>query len=129
MAEQKQLPAFIGTIHRKFFTPYVSILITAGLMLFLTLKSSFLAALTISTIARLVTYAATCISLPVFRARPNTPPATFRVPGGTIIAILALLLIIWLLMNSTLAEAKSAAWAAGIGLLIYFSYRLYSGRA
>lgn len=125
MAEQKQLPAFIGSIHRKFFTPYVSILITAGLMLFLTLKSSFLAALTISTIARLVTYAATCISLPVFRARRDIPPAPFRVPGGTIIAILALLLIVWLLMNSTLAEAKAAAWAAGVGLLIYFAYRLY----
>ena len=71
MAEQKQLPAFVGSIHRRFFTPYVSILITAGLMLFLTLKSSFVAALTISTIARLVTYGATCLALPVFRAKPN----------------------------------------------------------
>src|SRR5574338_562387 len=51
MAEQKQLPSFIGSVHRSFFTPYVSILLTAGLMLFLTLKSSFVAALTISTIA------------------------------------------------------------------------------
>jgi basic amino acid/polyamine antiporter, APA family len=128
MAEQKQLPAFIGSIHRKFFTPYVSILLTAGLMLFLTLKSSFLAALTISTIARLVTYAATCISLPVFRARTEMPPPLFRLPGGTILAILSLLLIVWLLMNSALAEAKAAAWAAGVGLLIYFGYRLYSKR-
>ena len=73
MAEQKQLPAVIGSVHRRFFTPYVSILITAGLMLFLTLKSSFLQALTISTIARLVTYGATCLALPVFRARREAP--------------------------------------------------------
>jgi len=122
MAEQKQLPAFIGSIHRRFFTPYVAILLTAGSMLFLTLKSSFLAALTISTIARLVTYAATCISLPVFRARPETPAPAFRLPGGTILAILSLLLIVWLLMNSTLAEAKAASYAAGVGLLIYIVY-------
>jgi APA family basic amino acid/polyamine antiporter len=95
-------------------------------MLFLTLKSSFVAALTISTIARLVTYAATCVALPVFRARSETPPAAFRLPGGTIIAILSLLLIIWLLLNSTLAEAKVSAWAAAAGLLIYFAYKLYS---
>ena len=126
MAEQKQLPAFIGNIHRKFFTPWVSILITAGLMLFLTLKSSFVAALTISTLARLVTYAATCIALPVFRARPEVPAAAFRLPGGTIIAMLSLLLIVWLLMNSTPAERKVTAWAAGAGLLIYFAYRFYS---
>ena len=126
MAEQKQLPAFVGSIHRKFFTPYVSILITAALMLFLTLKSSFLTALTISTIARLVTYAATCLALPVFRARKDVPAAVFRLPGGTIIAILSLLLIVWLLLNSNLGEAEAAAWAAGAGLLIYFAYWLYS---
>ena len=122
MAEQNQLPAFIGSIHRKFFTPYVSILITAALMLFLTLKSSFVAALTISTIARLVTYAATCIALPVFRAKRDVPAPVFRLPGGTVIAILSLLLIVWLLM-STLAEAKVSAYAAGVGLLIYFGYK------
>ena len=126
MAEQKQLPAFIGSIHTRFFTPYVSILITAALMLFLTLNTSFLAALTISTIARLVTYAATCIALPVFRAKSDAPAPAFRLPGGTIIAILSLLLIVWLLMNSTWDEAKAAAIAAAVGLAIYFAYRLYS---
>lgn len=125
MAEQKQLPAVIGSIHRRFFTPYIAILITAGLMLFLTLKSSFIAALTISAIARLVTYAATCVALPVFRTRRESPAAAFRLPGGTVIAVLSLVLIIWLLL-SALQEAKAAALAAAIGLLIYFAYRLYS---
>jgi len=124
MAEQKQLPEFIGSVHRKFFTPWVSILITAALMLFLTLKSSFVAALTISTIARLVTYGATCLALPMFRARRETPAALFHLPGGTIVAILSLLLIIWLLLNASLQEAKVSALAAGVGLLIYFGHRL-----
>ena len=126
MAEQKQLPAFIGSIHTRFFTPYVAILITAALMLFLTLKSSFVAALTISTIARLITYGATCIALPVFRSRPDVAQPAFRLPGGTVIAILSLLLIVWLLLNSTWQEAKMSAFAAGVGLLIYFAYRFYS---
>ena len=124
MAEQQQLPAFIGSIHRKFFTPWVSILITAGVMLFLTLKSSFVAALTISVIARLFTYAATCLALPVFRARREAPAALFRLPGGTVVAVLSLLLIIWLLLNVTLQEAKVSAIAAGVGLVIYFGHRL-----
>ena len=126
MAEQKQLPKFIGSIHRSFFTPYVAILLTAGLMLVLTLKSSFVAALTISTIARLITYGATCLALPVFRHRKEGPPAAFRLPGGTIIAVLSLLLIVWLLLHSELQEAKAAAIAAAVGLAIYFAYWLYS---
>ena len=129
MAEQKQLPAFVGRIHTRFFTPYVAILITAGLMLILTLRSSFLAALTISVIARLFTYGATCLALPVFRARREAPAALFRLPGGTVIAILSLLLIVWLLLHSTWAEARSAAAAAAVGLAIYFGYWIYSKRS
>lgn len=124
MAKQSQLPQFVGSVHRKFFTPYVAILITAGLMLILTLKSSFVAALTISTIARLVTYGATCLALPLFRARRDTPTAAFRLPGGTVVAILSLLLIVWLLLNATPDEKRVTAIAAAAGLVIYFGHRL-----
>jgi len=41
MAEQEQLPSFIARVHRRFSTPHVAILISAGLMLLFTLKSSF----------------------------------------------------------------------------------------
>jgi basic amino acid/polyamine antiporter, APA family len=128
MADQKQLPSFIGSVHRRFATPYVAILITAAVMLLLTLNSSFVAALTISAIARLVTYGATCIALPVFRRRSDVPAASFRLHYGTVIAILALLLAAWLLANSTWKEARAAAIAAAVGLLIYFSFRFYSRR-
>jgi amino acid transporter len=128
IAEQRQLPALLAKIHGRFATPYVAILITAALMLALTLNSSFVAALTISAIARLVTYGATCISLPIFRRRKNAPPAAFRLRGGTVIAILSLMLAGWLLANSTLQEAQAAAVAAAVGLLIYFVYQLYSRR-
>ena len=128
MAQQQQLPSFIGSVHRRFATPYVAILITAAVMLLLTLNSSFVAALTISAIARLVTYGATCLSLPVFRQRSNAPPAAFRLHYGTVIAILALLLAAWLLANSTWNEARAAAVAAAVGLVVYFCFRLYSRR-
>ena len=126
MSERKQLPELIGNVHRRFATPHISILITAGVMLFLTLKSSFIAALTISAIARLVTYAATCVALPIFRGRADIPKAGFHLPGGTVIAILSLILIVWLLANSTWTERLTTAAVAAIGLIIYLAYRLYS---
>ena len=126
IAEQQQLPSFIALVHKRFATPYVAILITSALMLLLTLRSSFVAALTISAIARLVTYGATCLALPIFRRRSDVPPAAFRLRYGTVVAILALLLAVWLLANSTWQEARAAAIAAAVGLLIYFAFRLYS---
>jgi len=56
-------------------------------MLILTLKSSFVAALTISTIARLVAYAVTCAALPVLRRKSDAAPAHFKLRGGVVIAI------------------------------------------
>jgi APA family basic amino acid/polyamine antiporter len=126
MAEQNQLPAFIGKVHRRFFTPHVAIVCTATMMLVLTLKQSFVQALTISAIARLLTYAATCAALPVLR-RNNAPPALFRLRGGVVISVLALMLAAWLLANSTLKEAITAAIAGAVGLVIYIAYR-FSGK-
>src|SRR5256712_3750575 len=114
MAEQNQLPSLVGKVHRRFFTPHIAIVCTAALMLVLTLKQSFVQALTISAIARLLTYAATCAALPVLR-HSKAPPALFRLRGGTVISILALLLAVWLLAHSTLREAITAAAAAAVG--------------
>jgi APA family basic amino acid/polyamine antiporter len=124
IAEQQQLPSFLAKIHRRFSTPYVAILLTAALMLILTLKSSFVAALTISAIARLITYGATCLALLVFRRRKDAPPAMFRLRAGTLISIASIVLAAWLLSNSTLKEARVAVIAAAVGFVIYAGYRL-----
>ncbi len=130
IAEQKQLPEVFAAIHRRFSTPHIAIVVTAGVMLVLTLRSSFVAALTISAIARLVTYAVTCAALPVLRRRSGVPVAMFKGRGGPIIAVAALILAVWLLANSTLREAVTAVIAAAVGMAIYSAYRIvrYNGR-
>jgi amino acid transporter len=128
-AEKKQLPSILARVHPRFLTPHVSILINGALMMIVTLKSSFVAALTISAIARLVTYAVTCAALPVLRRKSSAPRALFRLPGGSIIAIAALILSAWLLLNSTRYEAIVSIIAAAVGFAIFLVYRLYRGRA
>jgi len=128
IAEKGQLPSFLAKVHRRFLTPYVAIAITATVMLLLTLRSSFVAALAISAIARLVTYGATCLALPVLRRRADVPAPLFKVRGGTIVAIASLILAAWLLINTTPTQRWQAAIAAGVGLVIYFAYRFYLGR-
>jgi len=123
-AEQKALPAFVARVHPRFFTPHVAIMITASAMLVFTLKTSFVAALTISAIARLVTYGVTCAALPVLRRRSGVSPAMFRVRGGTVIAVAALVLAICLLSHRTRTVGIQATIAAAVGLLIYLVYRV-----
>jgi amino acid transporter len=122
MSEQGELPNALSKTHANYKTPYVSIILTAIVMLIFTVQTSFLTALTISTITRLLVYVATCASLPVFRYREKSPQAEFLAPFGVAAAIASLALIGWLLYNVKFEEVKILAVCAAIGLIIYFVY-------
>jgi basic amino acid/polyamine antiporter, APA family len=124
MSERRELPAFLSATHRRFRTPHVAILLTGALLLALTLSSSVMSALTLSTVARLLAYAATCLALPVLRRRADAPPAHFHVPGGVFVAAAALLLCIWLLWQSTGREARDAGITLAVGLVVYLIFWL-----
>lgn len=151
MAEQKELPEVLGKTHKRFKTPYISLLATALVMLIWTLQSTFLSALTIATITRLLVYATTCASLPVFRRRNDVPEAQFMAPFGVVASVLSLGLIVWLLCQVKSAQALFTAiynlsateiWnllskpesvevrdifiAMLIGLIIYFICRVFA---
>jgi len=119
MAERRELPRFLATTHRRFHTPHVAILLTAVLVLALTLSGTFVYAATISVIARLVSYATTCAALPVLRRSPGGRPAAFAVPFGPAVAVVSLLLVAWLLAQASGRQARDAAIAAAIGFAIY----------
>lgn len=129
MAEQKELPQAVGRIHERFKTPYISILITAIVILVLTVYSSFFTAVTIATVTRLLVYVTTSLALPVFRRRDDIPPARFSTPLGILAAILSLGLIAWLLTGVDFAkEGIPILIAAAVGLVIYFTYRFFGNR-
>jgi basic amino acid/polyamine antiporter, APA family len=121
MAERGELPRVLATIHRRFRTPHFSILLTAAVMLTMTLTGSFITALTVSAIARLVAYGATCAALLALRHNPNVPEAMFRAPAGAAASIVGVGLAAWLLFNVPGREALNAGVAGTVGLLIYLT--------
>jgi amino acid transporter len=120
MGESKELPRGFGVVHSRFHTPFTAILTTSTIMLGLMLSGTFIYLVTLSTIARLVTYFVTCSALPVLRRRSGAPAAGYLAPAGTAVALLAMALCVWLLTNISLKEARDAAIAIWIGLTIYF---------
>jgi APA family basic amino acid/polyamine antiporter len=128
MAERRELPRFIGATHARFHTPHIAIYLTGLVVLALTLTGTFVYAATISVIARLLSYGATCAALPVLRGRENSPRAEFIAPFGVAVSVLSLLLVAGL-TQSTAVQARDAATAAAIGLLIYFLSQGKTGRA
>lgn len=127
MSEQRELPASLNKTHAKFRTPWVAIVLTAIVILVLTIYSTFLTALAIATITRLLVYATTCLALPVFRKRGDAPEAKFSAPAGIVAAVLSLGLIVWLLTRVDFAkEGIPILVAILIGLVIFASGRIFA---
>jgi amino acid transporter len=123
MADDGYLPRAFGGVHARFRTPHVAIIVSSVVMIALTLSGSFAKLAAISTIIRLLTYAATCAALLRLRRQPDAPPAAFTAPFGGLAATLALVLAVWLLTNSTRSDAWTTAIAGAAGLLLFLVYR------
>jgi amino acid transporter len=119
MAEGSALPARLAAIHPQFRTPVPAVLATTAVMLALALSRTFIYLVTISTVARLVYYIATCGALPLLRRRQDVPPSAFRLRGGPFIACAAIALCLWLVSSASLQEVRDTAIAVAAGFLLY----------
>ncbi len=129
MAVQNEIPQVFSKTHKKYRTPYIAIIVTGIVVLTLTIFTTFLTAVTIAAITRLLVYATTCLALPIFRQRSDIPPAKFSAPLGILAAVLSLGLIGWLLVNVDFKkEGLPILIAAAIGLVVYFAYRTLGNR-
>ena len=133
MALHGQLPALLTRVHSRFRTPHMSILVSAAGVLLLALAGTFIYAVKVTVITRIIVYTSTCLALPILRRRskmitrepmPRSLPAAFELPAGTWISILCVVLCLWLLADSGLSEARDVAIALAVGLTFYAATRM-----
>ena len=121
MADNGELPRVISQTHARYRTPAAAILVTAAAAAVVAAFSTFISALTISTIVRLVAYIATCVALPALRRRNDVPAPAFRTPAGWLVSTGAVALSVWLLSNTAWAELRLGAVAVMLGMVIYLA--------
>jgi APA family basic amino acid/polyamine antiporter len=94
VAAEGDLPPGLATVHPRFRTPHVSVVVFAGAVWALAAAGSFLQNLSLSAVSRLLTYGMVCVALIVLRRRErergDVEPAWFRVPAGPLVAGLGL---------------------------------------
>ncbi|MGO9165403.1 MAG: APC family permease [Candidatus Sulfotelmatobacter sp.] len=95
LAEQGDLPKAFAAVHRRFHTPYVSILVFAALVWGLALIGDFKWNVTLSAVARLLYYGVGCAALPILRRKqPEGANAMFQLPAGNFFAVLGVILCV-----------------------------------
>ena len=128
LAERGDFPAFFGFVHSRFRTPYVSIFIFALLVWLLALFGSFAGNATLSAGSRLFYYGVVCAALPALRRKQKTP-ATLQVPGGTVLAILGVLICAALLTRIEYNKSFVLLTAVLVALLNWLLVRRNAGHS
>jgi len=89
LAEQDDFPPIFRTVHPRFRTPHVSIVIFAVLVWLLAAVGNFRWNVVLSAVARLFAYGAVCAAMLVLR-RQQPDGARFRLPAGPLCGILGI---------------------------------------
>ncbi len=122
LAEQGDFPRWFGAIHRRYQTPYASIITFAVLLWGLALMGTFRWNAILSALSRLFAYSITCAALPVLRKK-NPSQQGFHLPGGPGFAALGILFALALLSRMGRAEITVLAITATLSFLNWLAVR------
>jgi amino acid transporter len=119
IAENGDVPAFLARIHPRYRTPANAIWFSTALALLLAVTGSFAMLAVVSAVARLVPYVAVSAATLALR-RPGFPPATFLLPLGPAIPVVATLISLAIFAGATGPQLAGGAAALGAGAVLYF---------
>ncbi len=115
------MPKMLSKIHPRFATPYVAILFYASLGLLFAIFGEFKQLAIIASASALIIYfGAVLATLKLRKNNSSITEKTFKVPGGFIIPILAMCVIVWLLSNLSREEILGMVIFIVIFSVIYF---------
>jgi len=126
-SEENQLPKVFSILHPKFKTPVWSLLTFTAIALFVSLTGTFIYAVTISVISKILIFLTVSAALIRFRMTDKGSVNFFRVRYGILLAIISIIACIWLISGTKLQELVAVAITIGTGLFLYFLFRLLSG--
>ena len=115
------LPAAVGRVHARFRTPHVAIVLQLAIVLVVAVSGSFEGIVLVANGAVLLAYAACCAAAwRLRRLDVRAGGVPFRVPGGALVPVLALAVIVWLLTGLSRRE-----WSA-LGIALVVAVALYA---
>jgi amino acid transporter len=126
-SEENQLPKIFSFLHPRFKTPVWSLLSFTAIALLVSLTGTFIYAVTISVISKILIFLAVSAALIRFRLTDKGSVNFFRVRYGILLAIVSIIACIWLISGTKLQELVAVAITIGTGLFLYFLFRLLSG--
>lgn len=116
---EKQFPASFSYVHPRYRTPTVSLALMSVAIIIISVLWTFLTALAIASIIRILIYLVVCFAL--IRLRKTSPARSdfFKVKFGYGLAISGIIFSIWLLSATKRTEVIAVIAAISIGFIIW----------
>jgi amino acid transporter len=108
------LPSFLAKVHPRYATPYISVILYSGIGFATSISGGFRQLAALSSSALLLIYLGVVLSAVKLR-RVEGVQKSFRIPGGLLVPILAIISVIWFLSNL----AANEIWAVVIYLTFF----------
>lgn len=124
LSEEKQFPKLFSLLHKKNRTPVYSLFIFSAVALTASLTESFVYAVSISVISKVLIFLMVCVAMIKLRKKDDTATAYFKLPYGYFFAITGIIASIWLLSSSALTELVDVLITVLIGLVLFGIYKL-----
>lgn len=119
MAHIGSMPAWFGAVHSRYQTPANSVIAYGLFAAALALSGGFVWLAAMSTVVRLLVYVGCIATLPILRRKLGEREGQFRLPGGMIIPVLALVPSLWLASHASLKSWLVAAAFMAAGSVLY----------
>ena len=113
-----------AAVHRKFATPYISIILFNSLGCFFALVGEFKQLAVLSSASILLIYLGVALALINSRIKREAKTGSFRTPGGYLVPVISVVIIIWFLSNLTGKEIIGMISFIAILSLIYSGIRI-----
>jgi amino acid transporter len=124
LAENGELPRFFAKIHPRYRTPSNAVIFTTLVALGLALSGSFVLLAMASAVARLITYTGACAAtLRLRHPRFHTvvSPATFVIPLGPVVPLLAIAVSLLILAGATREQLLGGAAGLAAGAVLFLA--------
>jgi APA family basic amino acid/polyamine antiporter len=119
-ARDKVIPVkILAAVHKKYATPYASIVLFTALGCFFAIVGEFKQLAVLSSASILLIYMGVALASIKARYKKENGSDTFKIPGGYIIPVISVLIILWFLSNLTKNEIIGIISFIGILSLIY----------
>jgi len=124
------LPPRVGAVHPRFHTPYVAIILYAGVAFGTALSGQYFWLILMGSIGSLLIYLVSALAVLRLRtigARSDGPP--FVIPGGPLVPVLACVASVWLLSNAGRDEFRIVGIVLAVSAGVYGARRLWRREA